>query len=172
MTEIQQTTPTAEKPSTTVEMQHLYVKEQSCKVPHGVDALKITDNKPETHTEMNISHSQLNDDRHEITLSITVTSKINNRTAFIVEVKQAGVFKTNSKDKEQLTQLCNIHIPTMLYPYVRKVIADAIMNAGFPSFFLPHVDFVAMYHNNKAKAEGQNQSTAQILEKVSETTVH
>ncbi len=143
-----------------VEIQRLYVKSQSCKVPHGNQAFQ-QQGKPENHTELNITNQVVAQDVFEINLHITVDCKVDNRTVYQTEVQQAAVIKTNCKDEKRLSHLLNIHIPSILYPYARKVIADAIGNTGFPVLFLPIMDFASMY--NKRAKEGGAEKLAEVV---------
>lgn len=136
----------------TLDLQHFYVKEQSCKVPHGLAQLKSSE-KPEINTEMHINRQALGKETYEVILQLNVVSKIENRTTYQVEVQQSCIFKTDGKDEKQLSHLFNIYIPNLLYPYARKVIADAVMNAGFSAVMLPPMDFASMYQQSQEQTE-------------------
>ena len=138
----------AQDPLNTIEILRMYVKEQSCKVPHGYQAFQ-TEGNQDISTEMNVNSQALAKDVFEVTLNFTITAKLQQRTIYQVLVQQAAVIRTKITEEEKLANLLNIVIPTMLYPYARKVVADAVFNAGFPSIFLPVVDFSAIKQQNK-----------------------
>lgn len=150
----QESTNTQTPPNITIEIQRFYTKEQSCKVPHGYQAFQSLE-KLDNQTEMSINHQPVAQDTFEITLNVTVTGKTEQRTAYTANVQQSCVLKINSKDEQQLTQIMNVHIPNMLYPYVRKTIADLIGNSGFVPLFLPIVDFASMHQQQQAKTATQ-----------------
>ncbi len=139
-------------PNVTLEIQRFYVKEQSCKVPHGYQAFQSLE-KLENQTEMSINNQPIARDTFEITLNITVTGKIEQKTAYTVNVQQSCVIKINSKDEQQLSQIMNIHIPNMLYPYVRKAVADLIGASGFVPVFLAIMDFSSTHQQQAQAAE-------------------
>ena len=130
--------------SVTLEIQRFYVKEQTCKVPHGSQTFQ-TSGQPENAMEMNINSQSIAKDIFEVTLHITLSSKAQQRTLYTVDVQQAGIVKIQGQDDSSLAHLINVYMPALLYPYIRKVIADAIYNAGFAPTFLPPVDFASMY---------------------------
>jgi len=136
-----------------VEIQRIYVKDQYCKVPHAPQAFQQADNKLEMATEMHINSQLLGKEIWEITLTISLTAKAAQSTVYTANVQQACIVKTNCIDEKQLSHLLNVHIPGILYPYIRKVIADAVFNAGFPPAFMPYVDFASMYQQRAQAAE-------------------
>lgn len=149
------------QPGVTIEIQRFYAKEQSCKVPHGYQAFQSLE-KLENQTEMSINTQPIAQDTFEITLNVTVTGKIEQRTAYTATVQQSCVIKTSSKDEQQLSQIMNIHIPNMLYPYVRKAIADLIGSSGFVPVFLAIIDFSSM-HQQQLQAAEKDKNTLEKL---------
>lgn len=150
-------------PGITIEILRFYTKEQSCKVPYGYQAFPTEkDTIPgtglENQTEMSINHQPIAQDTFEITLNVTVTGKIEQKTAYTANVQQSCALKIGTKDEQALTQIMSVHIPNMLHPYVRKNIADLIGNSGFMPVFLPIVDFASMHQQQLAQAEKINQS--------------
>lgn len=138
----------------TIEIQGFYAKEQSCKVPHGYQAFQAKE-KIENQTEMSVNSQAVAPDTFEVTLNVSVTGKVEQKTAYTANVQQSCVLKIASKDQQQLTQILKTHIPNMLYPYVRKTIADLIGSSGFMPLFLPIVDFASMLQQQQAQASQQ-----------------
>lgn len=136
----------------TIEIQGFYAKEQSCKVPHGYQTFQSTE-KLENQTEISVNKQAIAQDTYEVTVNITVTGKLGQKTAYIVNVQQACVLKIASKEEQQLNQIMNITIPNLLYPYVRKAIADLIGSSGFTPLFLPIIDFASMQQQQAKAAE-------------------
>jgi len=95
----------------------------------------------------------------ESTVTITVTSKVKDKVAFLVEGKQAGIFEAANIPAEQLDPLLGIGCPNIVYPYLRANIADMITRAGFPPVHLAEINFEAFYQQRlQALAEQQPQS--------------
>ena len=88
----------------------------------------------------------------EVVLTVTVTVKIKSKVAFLVEVKQAGIFALKGFSEEQLHHMLGSFCPNILYPYAREVVSDAVMRAGFPQLYLAPVNFDALYEQHKAGA--------------------
>lgn len=149
----------------TLEIQRLYAKEQSCKVLHGHQAFQSQE-KPETQTEMSINQQPIAQDTYEVTLNITVTTKLEQRTAYTANIQHSCVIKTNTRDEKQLGHIMNVHVPHLLYPYARKAIADLISCGGFAPLFLPIVDFASMYQRRLQEAE---QAAEKAVEKATTT---
>ena len=144
-----------------IELQRFYLKEQSCRVPYGFQGFEQS-GKLEYRHEMNLQHQVIGDNRFEVVLNFSLTASYEKITAYTVSVQQAGIMHTTTKDPNALTHLLNIYMPTMLFPYVRKHIGDAIFNAGFESVLLPPVDFSQMLQQQQAESaqstEGKQES--------------
>jgi preprotein translocase subunit SecB len=98
---------------------------------------------------------RLNDSAYEVVLGINLTCTIGDKSIYVAEVKQAGVFGLAGFDAAALDGMLGVHCPTVLYPYARQLISDLIQAGGFPPFFLQPINFEALY------AEGLRQRAAQ-----------
>lgn len=143
------TEPAAKQPI--FEIRHLYVKEHSCKVPHSPDIYQ-DEWKPEVNMEMSAKHEKMKDSLYEVVLRLAITAKNNQRSAYVVEVHQAGIFKLEGFDEEQMKSLLSGYCPNQLYPYARKMIADITQAAGFQPLILSPVNFEALYMQQQQKA--------------------
>lgn len=135
------------------EILRIYVKEQSCKVPNAPTIFQETA-KPEVNFEMNVKHERIDENVYQVTLKIHATSKVEQRTAFVIEVQQAGIFKLENLDENKLKFILEARCPEILFGYTRKNIADATMEAGFAPLTLAPIDFEGMYvqrQNKQAK---------------------
>ena len=130
----------ASPPGVQLEIQRLYVKQQSAQAPHAPDIFQ-QEGKPETLVEMKIDHRELADSRFEVTLTFHITMKFQQQTALRCEVQQAGVFRVSDCPADQLRALLEGYCPGILHPYARKVVADLVWNAGFLPITLPPIDF-------------------------------
>lgn len=147
----------------TFEIQKLYVKEQSLKLPYAPDIYN-DDWKPDIHMEMNLSHNLLKENSYEVVLRIHLSGRNNQRTAFNLEVYQAGLFKLEGFNPEQLQLLLNGHCPNVLYPYARQVIANMLLDAGLPPLQITPINFEAAYQSQKAQ-EKQTKTDLQVQSK-------
>lgn len=126
------------------EVQKIYLKEITCKVPQAPDFFVSNDFKenkwkPNFSIEIHVEHQIASDNCHEVTLDATISAKNkeNNTTAFMLEAQQTGIFVFNGMDKNQIMKIIQSHCPTILYPYLNRSISDASIQAGFPSLIMP-----------------------------------
>ena len=137
----------------------LYVKDLSFEAP-SVPQIFQEDWKPELHLDINTDSSKLDEKGiYEVVLSLTVTVKSDKKTAFLVEVKQAGIFTIIGFNEEQLGQTLGSFCPSVLYPYARQVITDTVSQGGFPQLVLAPVNFDALYAEHLAQG-GKKESAA------------
>ena len=98
---------------------------------------------------LDVSSEQIADGFFESTITVTITAKIRDKVAFLIECKQAGIFEVRLIPEDQLELLLGIACPNILYPYLRSNVADMITRAGFPPFHLSEINFEAFYHQRK-----------------------
>ena len=139
-------------PAFTVEK--IYVKDVSFEVLGG-PAIFNEQAQPQLSMNLNQSVQRLNDNAFEVVLGITLTCSANEKTLYVAEVKQAGVFGLVGFDAQTLDAMLGTHCPNVLYPYTRQLISDLIQAGGFPPFYLQPINFDALY------AEGLRQRAAQ-----------
>lgn len=125
-------------------IQRIYLKDISFETPMGVEAF-TKQFKPNIQQDLNVQVTQLDDATHEVVLLLTITAKIEGRTVFLVEVKQAGIFAITGFEGIQLSQVINTACPQILFPYAREAI-DSILNRGtFPPLMLAPINFDAVF---------------------------
>lgn len=156
------TTPKQEGPVFTI--QRIYVKDASFETPHAPEIFR-EEWKPEVAVDLQTKSNQLEDSIHEIVLHITVTVKMKDRVAFLVEVHQAGIFSIKGFNQEQLGHILGSECPKILYPYARETISDIVIRGGFPQLLLAPVNFDALYlqhleQQRKSGQAGQTEDTA------------
>ena len=98
---------------------------------------------------LDVSSEQIADGFFESTVTVTITAKILDKVAFLIECKQAGIFEVRLIPEDQLELLLGIACPNILYPYLRSNVSDMITRAGFPPFHLSEINFEAFYHQRK-----------------------
>jgi len=126
-------------------IQKIYVKDVSFESPNVPAVFTEGEWKPEVNVQINTETRTLSDDLHEVTLTITVTAKQLEKTAFLVEVKQSGIFQMSGFDQEQMGGMLGAYCPETLFPYAREAISDLVIKGGFPQMLLSPVNFNALY---------------------------
>ncbi len=137
-------------------IQRIYVKDLSVECPNS-PKIFLHNWEPELHLDLSTKANKLGEEGvHEVILTVTVTVKIKEETAFLVEVKQGGIFSINGFPEDQVRPMLGSFCPNILYPYAREVVTDAVVRAGFPQLYLTPVNFDALYeqHEKEAKAKG------------------
>ena len=151
------------------QIQRMYLKDLSLEIPHAPHIF-LEQAQPTVEVAIDNSHEQLADGIHEVTVTVTVTTRIDNdRVVFLVEGKQAGIFEIRNIPEDQMDIVLNIVCPNTVYPYLRSNIADVIQRSGFPPIHLAEINFEVLYQQRLAAAQQQdgaaNQDSAAQLEK-------
>lgn len=137
-------------------LQRIYVKDLSFESPNAPTVFQ-QQWKPQVNLDLNTSHTKISDNQYEVVLSLTVTAKLDDKVAYLVEIQQGGVFLVQGIEGPQLGQMLGAYCPNILFPYAREAI-DGIVNKGsFPALMLAPVNFDAIY----AQALKRKQEEAQ-----------
>ncbi|MFN5445943.1 MAG: protein-export chaperone SecB [bacterium] len=129
-------------------IQRVYLKDMSLEQPNS-PAIFLEQEGPSIEVAIDINSESLAEAIFESTITITVTAKNKDKTAFLVEGKQAGIFEVRNVPEDQLEPLLGIACPNILYPYLRANIADMVTRAGFPPIHLNEINFEAFYQQRK-----------------------
>ena len=108
---------------------------------------------PQVSIDLQTSSNKIEDKIYEIVLGVTVTVKIKEKSAFLVEVKQAGIFSIGDFPGEQLNQLLGSFCPNILFPYARETITSMVTRGGFPQLYLAPINFDAVYQQQLKQGE-------------------
>ncbi|ALD89513.1 protein-export chaperone SecB [Cupriavidus sp. H18C1] len=138
-------------------IQRVYLKDMSLEQPNSPQIFLETE-APSVEVQVNVGASQLTDGIFEVVVTGTVTTKVQDKVAFLVEAHQAGIFDIRNVPDEQLDPLLGIACPTILYPYLRSNIADVITRAGFQAIHLSEINFQALYEQRLQAAMEQAQA--------------
>ena len=138
-------------------IQRVYLKDMSLEQPNSPQIFLETE-APSVEVQVNVGASQLTDGIFEVVVTGTVTTKVQDKVAFLVEAHQAGIFDIRNVPDEQLDPLLGIACPTILYPYLRSNIADVITRAGFQAIHLSEINFQALYEQRLQAATEQAQA--------------
>lgn len=141
-------------------IQKIYTKDISFETPNSPAIFAQEKWEPQVNVQLNSRAGKMENNMHEVVLSVTVTAKIGEQTAYLAEVQQAGVFQVNGFQDEQLGHLLGAFCPGILFPYVRETISDLITRGGFPQMLLQPVNFDALYAQHVQQQKGQDEPQA------------
>ena len=139
------------------QIQKIYIKDVSLETPNSPQIFQ-QEWKPDINIQLGNTAKKLGDAVHEVVISVTVTAKQGETTAYLVEVQQAGIFTITGFSDEELGPMVGSYCPTLLFPYVREVISDLITKAGFPPMLLAPVNFDMIYAQHQQQLQAQNQA--------------
>ncbi len=126
-------------------IEKLYVKDISLEVPNAPEIF-LESESPEIGLQLQTAVTALGEDAFEVVLTTTVTAKLGEeKTVFLVEVAQAGIFRVRNVPEDNLAPLLSIACPNILFPYAREVVSDVVSRAGFAPVVLQPVNFEALY---------------------------
>jgi preprotein translocase subunit SecB len=143
---------TDEAPQPEFALQLVYLKDCSFEAPNG-PRFDPKEWNPQISLDLNTNSDVISDDTREITLTVNVTAKFAEKTAFIAEVKQSGAFTMRSLNDDDMRRAVASVGPSMLFPYARAVVTQLVAQGGFPQLLLPPVNFDALYTRSLAEAQ-------------------
>ena len=138
----------------TFQIEKVYVKDLSLEIPHAPKVF-LEQVQPELQVQINTEADAFAEGYYEVTVTATVTAKIGERTLFLAEAVQAGIFGIRGVPAEDLGPLLGVACPTVLYPYLRETISDVINRGGFPPVILAPLSFEALYLQQQQNAAPQ-----------------
>ena len=144
------------------QIQRVYLKELSLEQPNSPDIL-LNQAQPGVEIQLGVDAKPVADGLFEITVTATVHTKIEEKTVFLVEAKQAGIFEIRNVQSDQLGAILGIACPQIVYPYLRSNVADIIQRAGFPPVHMAEINFQAMYEQQQAQAAAAAQAPQIIV---------
>ena len=155
----------SQKAAPSFAIEKLYVKDMSLEVPNAPEIF-LESESPEIGLQLQTAVTALGEDAFEVTLTTTVTAKLGEeKTVFLVEVAQAGIFRVRNVPEDNLPPLLSIACPNILFPYAREVVSDVVSRAGFAPVVLQPVNFEALYaarlEQAAAEAAAAEQATVQ-----------
>lgn len=144
------------EPQRHFQIQKLYIKDASLETPNS-PAIFREQWQPDVSVQLGNAAKLLGENVHEIVTTVTVTAKVGEKTAYLVEVQQAGIFTIAGFGDGELGPMVGSYCPTILFPFAREAITDLVVKAGFPPLFLAPVNFDAIYaqHQQQLRAERQ-----------------
>ena len=135
-------------------IQRVYLKDMSFESPNAPESF-TAEWKPEVSVDLNSQARQLNDTTFEVVLRITITAKAADKTVYLTEVHQAGLFHIANLPTESMGQVLGAFCPNILFPYAREAIDSLVQRGSFPALMLAPVNFDALYAQNMAQKAAQ-----------------
>jgi preprotein translocase subunit SecB len=135
------------------QIQRVYLKDVSLEQPNSPKIL-LEQAQPQVDINLAVAADPVADGIYEVAVSATVTTKVGDKTLFLVEAKQAGIFEIRNLPQDQMGPVIGIACPGIVYPYLRATVADLITRAGFPPVHLSEVNFQAMYEAQLQSQQG------------------
>ena len=136
------------------QIQRMYLKDLSLEQPNSPQIL-LEQIQPQVEINLALASNLISDGIYEVSVTATVTTKVKDKTLFLVEAKQAGIFEIRHVPADQLQGIVSIVCPQMIYPYLRAIVSDICTRAGFPPIMLSEVNFQAMFEAQQAQAQAQ-----------------
>jgi len=144
-----------QQPQPFFNIEKIYIKDLSVEVPNAPQIF-LEREQPQIDMQINTQSGPVEQDIYQTELTLTITAKIKDKTAFLVEVHQAGIFRIQNLPKEALEAALAIGCPNILFPYAREAVSSAVLSAGFPPLLLQPVNFELLYmQQQQAKQAGQ-----------------
>ena len=134
-------------------IQRIYLKDASFESPRSPQIFAGGEMQPQVNVQLNTGNQLVAEGVYEVVLSVTLTAKIEESTAFLVEVKQAGLFNMVGFTEESLGGMLGAYCPEMLFPYAREAISELITKGGFPQLLITPVNFNALYAEQMQQPE-------------------
>ncbi|MEY4712200.1 MAG: protein-export chaperone SecB [Pseudomonadota bacterium] len=134
-------------------IQRVYLKEASLEQPNS-PAILLEQEQPTVDIQLGIEAGQVAEGVYEVCVSATVSTKIGDRSVFLVECKQGGIFEIRNIPEDQMGAIMGIACPQIVYPYLRASVADLVTRGGFPPVHLSEINFQAMFEQQQQAQQG------------------
>ncbi len=141
----------------TFNIQRIYLKDASLEIPNAPQIFLETE-PPSVEVQLDVGNTKVLEGIHEVTVTVTVTTRVKEQVAFLVEAKQGGIFEIRGVPDEQMEPLLGIVCPNIVYPYLRANLSDLITRTGFPPIHLAEINFEAFFNQRKATAAPEQSS--------------
>ncbi|MBL8470432.1 MAG: protein-export chaperone SecB [Rhodocyclaceae bacterium] len=151
----------AEQPVFSIEK--IYVKDMSLEIPNAPQIFLVRE-QPAVEVQLHSQGAKVDEGVYEVTLTITVTAKVGEKTMFLTETAQAGIFQIRNVPEQEMDAVLSIGCPNILFPYAREVISSTIARAGFPPVVLAPVNFEALYFQRLQEQQKQGKPGDGIIQ--------
>lgn len=134
-------------------IQTQYIKDLSFENPRAPRSMDAGQMRPEITVRIDVRTRPLDNDRHEVALNLNVEAKAEQETAFMLELSYAGVFALMNIPQESLQPILLVEAPRLLFPFARRIVADATRDGGYPPLMIDPIDFVALYRRRQQQQQ-------------------
>lgn len=134
-------------------IEKIYVKDMSLEIPRAPQVF-LEREQPEIEMQLHTNAAPIEAGIFESSVTVTITAKLADKTMFLVEATQAGIFQIRNVPSEELDPILGIACPNILFPYIRETISDMVNRAGFPPVILSPINFESIYQQRQAEAHG------------------
>lgn len=145
-------------------LQKIYVKDVSFEAPSAPQIFQEIDEREQPQVQLNLSQkaTDLGSNQYEVVLSLTLTCTVGQRTAYLAEVEQAGLFGVSGFNDMDRAGIIGSYCPNLLFPYARQVISSMVLEGGFPPFLLQPINFDALYAEQQRRMAGGGDAPFQL----------
>ncbi len=150
----------SETPKQAFAIQKIYTKDISFESPN-TPTIFTAGFQPQLGVDLNVKSQKLEDNVYHVMVRVTATTKVEDKTAFLCEVEQAGIFTISGFDDAQLSYILGVQCPNTLFPYAREAVSDLVTRGGFPQLLVEPVNFEAMYHNHMQQQQAQTEEASE-----------
>jgi len=140
-------------------MEKIYVKDLSLEIPHA-PKIFLERASPQIDVQLHTQAGSLEEGVHEVVVMTTVTAKVEERVMFLIEAKQAGIFRMSNVSAEELEQVLAVMCPNILFPYLREVVSDLAVRGGFAPVLMNPINFDVIYQQQKRQMHAASSATA------------
>ncbi len=137
-------------------LQRIYIKDLSFESPNAPATFQ-KEWKPQISMDLNTRNQALSSNQFEVVLSMTITAKVEDKVAFIIEIQQAGVFLAEGLNQQQLAQTLGAFCPNILFPYARETIDTVVLKGSFPALMLAPINFDAIFADSMRRQQEKQQ---------------
>lgn len=135
-------------------IEKIYVRDLSLEIPHAPEIF-LDRTQPDINVQLGDDSRPLGNDMYQVEINVTVTAKIGEKTMFLIEVAQAGIFHIAGMTEDDMEALMGIVCPNTLFPYAREAVSDLASRAGFPPLLLSPVNFEVLFHQRQQAQANQ-----------------
>jgi preprotein translocase subunit SecB len=143
-------------------IQRVYLKGVSLEIPNA-PRIFLETQQPSVEIQMDVGSEQLVEGIYESAVTVTITTKVGDKTAFLIEATEGGIFEIRNVPADQMELLLNVICPNIVYPYLRSNIADTVQRTGFPPIHLAEINFEALYQQRLAQRQAEEKGAGIIL---------
>ena len=145
-------------------LQKIYVKDVSFEAPSAPQIFQEIDEREQPQVQLNLAQkaTDLGNSLYEVVLSLTLTCTVGQRTAYLAEVEQAGLFGVSGFSDADRAGIIGSYCPNLLFPYARQMISSLVMEGGFPPFLLQPINFDALFAEQQRRMMGGEQAPATL----------